>query len=114
MTHTLNMDMHERLRTARIDAGYETAAEAARAFGWSQYTVASNENGNRAFGRKAAERYAAAYHVGLEWLLTGKGDAKGKPNAEIVDIWSRIPERWRGNARKALEAFTEDDEKDSA
>ena len=108
------MDMHERLRTARIDAGYETAAQAARAFGWNQYTVASNENGNRAFGRKSAERYASAYRVGLEWLLTGKGKAKGDSPAEIVDIWSRIPERWRDNARKALEAFTDDDEKDRA
>lgn len=106
--------MHERLRTARERAGYETAADAARAFGWNQNTVTSNENGNASFGRKAAERYATAYKVDLTWLLTGKGDMKPKTSsAEIVDIWDRIPDRWRDQAIRTLESFADDDEKEA-
>ena len=91
------MELHERLRAARKAAGYATAIDAAKAFGWNKNTVTSNENGNRTFSREAAERYANAYHVDLGWLLTGKGDMKGATDpaksAEIVDIWSRIPDK---------------------
>jgi transcriptional regulator with XRE-family HTH domain len=102
------MDMHERLRAARDAAGYKTAAEAARAFGWNVNTTSSNENGNRTYSRTAAERYATAYRVNLEWLLTGKGEMKGRDpeGAEIIDIWKRIPERDREAAKRMLQGLT--------
>ncbi|MEM8615335.1 MAG: helix-turn-helix domain-containing protein [Pseudomonadota bacterium] len=101
------MDLHERLRTARIEAGYATARAAAEAFGWNSNTVSSNENGNRTFGREAAARYARAYHVDLGWLLTGRGGMRRGAGAEIFDIWDRIPERDRSTARRMLEGLAE-------
>lgn len=102
------MDMHERLRAAREAAGYSSVAEAARAFGWNVNTTASNENGNRTYSRTGAEKYARAYRVSLDWLLTGRGQMKGTDpeGAEIVDIWSRIPERDRLAAKRMLEGLT--------
>lgn len=63
----------ERLRQARIDKGYETAAAAADAHGWSRNTFASNENGNAPFSYRRAKEYAAAFGVSAEWLYDAAG-----------------------------------------
>ena len=70
------MMMHERLRRARVAAGYPTMTAACEAFSWNRNTYGTNENGSTSFGRVAAERYARAYRVRLEWLLTGRGSMK--------------------------------------
>ena len=103
--------MHERLKSARIAAGYDSVADAARAFGWNVNTTASNENGNRTYSRSGAEKYASAYKVSLDWLLTGKGAMKATAteSAEIVNIWSRIPQARRDAARTMLESLTKKD-----
>lgn len=62
-----------RLRQAREQAGYKTAADAAakiRAI--NQNTLTSNENGNRAVSRKMAEIYGQAFNVSPGWLLYGE------------------------------------------
>jgi len=101
------MDIHQRLKAARVAAGYSSVADAARAFGWNVNTTASNENGNRTYSRVGAEKYARAYHVSLEWLLTGRGSMKSAApeSAEIIDIWSRIPKSSREAARIMLESL---------
>jgi transcriptional regulator with XRE-family HTH domain len=101
------MDLHERLKAARAAAGYKSAPEAARAFGWNINTTNSNENGNRTFSRTSAEKYARAYKVNLDWLLTGRGQMKAQDpeGAEIVDIWTRIPERDRAAAKAMLQGL---------
>lgn len=63
------MDMHERLRQARLDAGYSSAADAARTFGWEIPSYRSHENGTRAFDIEAAKRYGRAFRVNPGWLL---------------------------------------------
>jgi transcriptional regulator with XRE-family HTH domain len=63
----------ERLRQARISKGYETAAAAADAHGWSRNTYASNENGNAPFSYRRAKEYAAAFGVSPEWLYDAAG-----------------------------------------
>lgn len=83
------MELHDRLQQARRDAGYATAADAARRFGWNVNTYTSNENGNRAFSRTKAVEYSKAFKVDLEWLLTGK-EANDAASAEVINIWSRI------------------------
>lgn len=65
----------ERLRQARIDRGFETAAAAADAHGWSRNTYASNENGNAPFSYRRAKEYAAAFGVSAEWLYDAAGPA---------------------------------------
>lgn len=75
----------DRLRKARIARGYETAADAARAFGWNVNTYSSNENGNATFSFRKAEQYAAALGVRAEWLYSGEG-AQEAARATLVSI----------------------------
>jgi phage repressor protein C with HTH and peptisase S24 domain len=72
----------DRLRRARLDAGYASAADAARAFGWNVNTYSSNENGNAPFSKTASVRYARAFRVELDWLVTGNGPMK-KPKRGV-------------------------------
>jgi phage repressor protein C with HTH and peptisase S24 domain len=67
----------ERLVMARRAAGYATAADAARAMGISEAAYTHHENGTRGLSRSGA-RYARFFHVGLEWLLTGKGEMRAR------------------------------------
>src|SRR6187455_208215 len=63
----------QRLRQARIDRGYDTAASAADVHGWNRNTYASNENGNAPFSYRRAKEYAAALGVSAEWLYDAAG-----------------------------------------
>lgn len=69
------MNIHDRLRRAR-EQRFATSADAAEAFGFNPNTLRSNENGNKPFGRDAAVRYARAFGVRLEWLLSGRGSMR--------------------------------------
>ncbi len=86
----------ERLQEARIEAGYESATDAAKAFGWNENTYRSNENGHRPPGRKTCIKYARAYRVSIDWLLTGRGQKKMIPGTTQSGIALRqIPiVRW--------------------
>jgi len=79
------LEPHQRLGLARTKAGYETAADAARAFGWSPITYRAHESGLRGLRRDAAGRYAAAFGVSEAWLLTGEGAPAGlRPTVPVV------------------------------
>jgi SOS-response transcriptional repressor LexA len=58
-----------RLKAAREKAGYSSAADAARAFGWTESAYRHHENGTRGFGADAAKRYGRAFKVKPGWLL---------------------------------------------
>lgn len=79
MAKRRRMEMHERLKKAREQAGYKTAAEAVRRFGWNLSTYRSHENGQRNIPRETAPDYARAFRVSPEWLLLGRGTAGKKP-----------------------------------
>jgi SOS-response transcriptional repressor LexA len=72
MFEAMAAEPNERLREARIKAGYPSAAAASRAFGWGS-TYASHENGSRGILPDTAERYAKAFRVPAEWILFAKG-----------------------------------------
>lgn len=86
-------DIANRLKTARIRAGYKTAREAAVALGIRYSTYAGHENGGRGLSR-AAPRYAKKFKVSLDWLLRGDGtgpapledDANVAPGPDIQRI----------------------------
>jgi transcriptional regulator with XRE-family HTH domain len=80
----------ERLRQARIDKGFETAAAAAEAFGWSRNTYASNENGNAPFSYRRAKEYAAAFGVRPEWLYDAAGSMTGSSEPGFVQVVGRV------------------------
>ncbi|NYD88888.1 helix-turn-helix domain-containing protein [Sphingomonas melonis] len=60
---------HDRLRSARERAGFESAAEAARAFGWPESRYRHHENGTRGIPLKHAEAYGRAYKVSPAWIV---------------------------------------------
>lgn len=72
-------EISERLRQARIDAGFESAAAAAQRFDWRPTTYAGHENGSRGFGVDLVETYARAFRVAPEWLLFGRSSASSTP-----------------------------------
>ena len=54
-------DPAERLRIARLRAGYETGKDAAEALGFPVSTYLGHENGSRGISAKKAEIYARKY-----------------------------------------------------
>lgn len=66
-------ERHDRLRRARIAAGFERTTDAAARFGWNENTYKSNENGNAPFSFKKAKEYAEAFGVRAEWLYDAAG-----------------------------------------
>ena len=78
-------DKHERLREARLSAGYESAAAAANRFGWGVSTYAGHENGSRGFKDDLAAQYARAFRVTPEWIIFGRGKGTVAPVAENLD-----------------------------
>lgn len=86
------MEPNERLRQAREEAGYETAAEAARRFGWPVPAYRHHENGIRRFDMGRAETYAKAFRVSPEWLAFGRGtfERKGVPVVGYVGAGSEV------------------------
>ncbi len=91
MTSVAGMDGRaQRLRQARVDRGFETAAAAADAFGWSRNTYASNENGNAPFSYRRAKEYAVAFGVGAEWLYDAAGAIQPAAANGLVPVIGRV------------------------
>jgi hypothetical protein len=68
----------ERLRRARLAAGYIRAADAVRAFGWNRSTYYGHENARRGISRDKIMVYAEAFHVERDWLASGRGMMRGR------------------------------------
>jgi phage repressor protein C with HTH and peptisase S24 domain len=66
--------MHDRLRDARKNAGYSSAAKAAAALGVKTSTYAAHENGQNEFDAETAKHYGRRFKVAAAWLLTGEDD----------------------------------------
>lgn len=69
----------ERLREARIKAGFDSATEAAEAFGWGVAGYRHHENGTRSYGADKAKQYGRAFKVKPGWLLGMDGVGKELP-----------------------------------
>lgn len=70
--------LHQRLREARVAAGYEHASDFAKANDLPEGTYRHHENGTRGVKINALKKYAALMNVSLEWLLTGEKQPSGK------------------------------------
>lgn len=77
-------DSNDRLKDARIRAGFVSAMSAAKRHHWTISTYASHENGQTPVPVKAAERYAKAFKVSSGWILTGDGDKRSTRTAELA------------------------------
>lgn len=65
-------EMHERLREARENAGFISAAAAAEALGIRASTYRAHENGQNEFSFQEAQRYARKFGTDPLWLYSGK------------------------------------------
>ena len=73
MANSQAMELHERLRAARIRAGFKTMADAVDALGVEYPTYAGHENGQNGFRAKTGQLYARKFKVRFEWLMNGTG-----------------------------------------
>lgn len=69
----------ERLKQARIAAGFTSAMGAAKYFQWKPSTYASHENGSAAIRPFWAELYGQAFRVPPRWILSGEDDPSVMP-----------------------------------
>jgi hypothetical protein len=76
----------DRLRNARIAAGFETATDAARSFRWTVSTYLGHENGDRGMSKKSARKYAAAFKIDPLGLLYEKTPKPGGPYRDQIDL----------------------------
>jgi phage repressor protein C with HTH and peptisase S24 domain len=80
----IRLEQGERLRLARLAAGYRSARDAALRNGWPESTYRAHEAGTRTIGRDDAERYAERFRrdgvlVSAKGLLFGDDEAAEPP-----------------------------------
>lgn len=95
----MNETAADRLRKLRVKK-FDTAKEAARAYGWNEFTYAAHENGQRGLKIAVAEKYASAFGSTASYILTGA--TGGVPNGLTQVIGVPII------ARVSAGAFRED------
>jgi transcriptional regulator with XRE-family HTH domain len=82
----------QRLRRARIHAGFDRATEAVRKFGWNYSRYMNYENGERALPPKQAILFASAFGVTVDYIYFGNGDMLNQ-NKTATAISSKIVRR---------------------
>lgn len=86
------MSMGERLKTARIAAGFKTAREAADAMGVSKSTYTAHENGQNEFRVAEAKEYARKFNASPVTIMFGpeydpnSSQTYEKPNADLATL----------------------------
>lgn len=91
MHNAFMSEMRERLKRARIAAGFQDATEAAGALGIPAATYLAHEGGTRGFYR-SVERYATFFGVNSAWLLAEQGPMKREPHPLIEKFEKIAPE----------------------
>lgn len=66
----------ERLKLARLQAGFREAKEACEKLGFSYPAYKAHEAGDRGLRPAVAEQYAKAFGVAVQWLQYGTGSAQ--------------------------------------
>ena len=101
---------YDRLRAARVHAGFQTAQQACERFHWNPGTYRSHERspdqaGARDFSPKWAETYAGAFRVPADWLLWGKNPPSWLNSEPFAQDFEG---RETGSASAAPNIFDED------
>lgn len=106
------IDPAERLKIARIAAGYETAISAAEALGEPVSTYLGHENGSRGITVKKGEKYAKKFKMTAQWLLYGLGPGPGPAvqdnRAELLALVDNVPPTRRREAIRYLRFLSEE------
>jgi hypothetical protein len=88
--------MSDRLKQARVTAGFYKASDAIKKFGWKASTYRAHESQQNQFDAATALSYARAYGVNAGWLLTGEGEMSVRfkdPAARSATQPMRLQER---------------------
>ena len=106
------VDAAERLRIARLRAGFTTGKEAAEAMGFPVSTYLAHENGSRGYPAGKAATYARKFKVPEVWLLYGTGpgpgtEKRGDETGEVVSIINHLPPTRREEALRYLRFLAE-------
>jgi SOS-response transcriptional repressor LexA len=75
------VEIAARLRTARLAAGFEKAADAVRKFGWAYSRYMNYENAERAIPPKQAAIFSAAFGVSVDFLYFGEAALKNRQSS---------------------------------
>lgn len=65
------MKIKDRLKYARIKAGFKSAAKFSAEHDILEVTYRAHENGTRGLTSHAAQKYAKLLNISLDWLLSG-------------------------------------------
>lgn len=76
--------MNQRLKEARLKAGFRTATATIEECCWNSSTYRAHESGQNGFKTEYAKNYGEAYGESPSWLLLGEGDALPPPNERNV------------------------------
>ncbi|QEE38824.1 MULTISPECIES: helix-turn-helix transcriptional regulator [unclassified Methylobacterium] len=79
-------EMRKRLILSREKAGFETASDAARAFGWNENTYRSHENGERGLKISVIDKYARAFRVPFGYIAMGLPGDLSKEAREFIFV----------------------------
>jgi hypothetical protein len=94
LKYIMRKNMSDRLKEARIGAGFETATEAAARCNVGLASYIHHENGTRGIPSDKAKTYAKAFKVSVEWLLYGTGQ-----NEKLApDFNTGVPIRYKVQA----------------
>lgn len=93
----------DRLKRARLAAGFRTSRAATTRFGWPQGTYLGHEAGTRRIPEAALARYAKAFEVPEEWLATGE-TAASRRDARMAMIAGASLDELAGEAKGAPDA----------
>ncbi|MDO6485814.1 helix-turn-helix transcriptional regulator [Shimia thalassica] len=84
------MTIPNRLKEARIAAGFRSAREAADSFGWTGSTYAAHENGTRGIKPSDIEKYARAFRSDPCLIAFGQTTTKstiaGVPESVLREV----------------------------
>lgn len=103
---------HERLRWARLHAGFTSAASAARSLGmkddtYSAYERAPGSSKSTGLDHQSAIRFARKFKVSWEWLLIGTGTpfsgAKTEAQERVVTLMDTASEEDQKRIADAVE-----------
>jgi transcriptional regulator with XRE-family HTH domain len=91
----------DRLRLAREKAGFAQRADATQKFGWSYADYSAQERGQLALTPEDTQKYAHAFNLSAEWLLSGCGEMnrRRQPDWDRRHLEGEIEALRRENAR---------------
>jgi len=102
----------ERLRAARMAAGYPSARSAAQKFDWKVSTYTAHENGQNGFDISDARKYGLAFSVNAAWLLGigGPDIQEGKKLGKLPAAAGSLPANERPFKDELRRVPVEDEE----